>query len=242
MNRRALAGVGLGVSLAAAVAFVSPPVIGGQPVAWKDFPATCRFDAEGQLPCTCVLVGPEALLTAAHCMEDNDETGTVTTFDQGTRKGTCKRSSQLDLAICKLDTRVDHISFERIGSAPLTKNQDLLLTGFGCSSHLAAHSEDTLLKDPAKVKTLPQSDNFIEFKEGTLCSGDSGGPSFTLSSSIQLANSHLGQRRVAGINASNTHLTSLSTEAAREFIRQWAEANNAGVCGIHETQGLTCRQ
>jgi hypothetical protein len=233
MNRKTLAGSALALALA-----VLATVGNGDEVDREDFPATCEFDAEGKEPCSCVLVGPEALLTAAHCMTDNDKTGAIGIFMQPpTRTGKCEVDRELDLALCPVSASGD-ILFERIRSTPLTEGEGLLLTGFGCLSRLLPNPPQILRMDRALVSALPGSDNFIEFEDGWLCSGDSGGPTFSLES----VDDHLSPRFVVGINSENFHLASVSTEAARRFISGWAKDNNVGVCGIRESRDLRCRE
>lgn len=229
MNRIVLAGTVLALT-----ALVT--VIDGEEVDRDDFPATCQFKAEGARPCTCVLVGSEALLTAAHCLGDNDRTGNVGIFGQPAASAReCRISADLDLAICRVSP-VGGLSFERISSVPLEEGDGLLLTGFGCSSPLQPHSTPTLRMDPARVRAFSESDNFIEIEEGRLCDGDSGGPAFSLGSA-----DHFGPRLVIGINSRDSRITSVSTLAARQFIERWADDSNVGVCGVRESRNLPCR-
>lgn len=230
MNRNTLAGTAM--ALAALVT-----IWNGDEVDREDFPATCEFAAEGLPSCTCVLVGPEALLTAAHCMTDSGRTGRVgLSMQQATRAENCRISIDLDLAICRVST-VRDISFERISPIPPAEGEGLLLTGFGCSSSLQPDLQRTLRMDSARVRAFSESDNLIEIEDGGLCPGDSGGPAFSLSST-----NHLGSRLVVGINSENSHITSVSTSAARQFISRWADDNNVGVCGVRASRNLRCRE
>src|SRR5260370_6637361 len=51
---------------------VGPKVIGGQPAKTADWPASF-FPTLGSFRCTATLIGPKALLLAAHCVGDGQQ-------------------------------------------------------------------------------------------------------------------------------------------------------------------------
>ena len=144
----------------------------GIPVDPKDWPATVISQPSG---CTATFVGPQALLTAAHCVQDNQE---VMAYIAGkTRYATCHQASRYsaqydqtqtldnwdrtsaDYAICivnKEDT-VTGVPFEVVGAGPLlVHNAQIRLLGFGCNGTTDKSDGYEFLRTAgARVTTLP---------------------------------------------------------------------------------------
>jgi hypothetical protein len=200
-------------------------IVGGKEKNRADFPTIAIFESPGKL-CTAVLVGAQALLTAAHCT-DADGNGTVTLFNNEVHPAECIPAPDLDLAICHLSTALEGILFERVGSAsPLTVGQELFLAGFGCDDVDNPTPVNPLRKGCTKIVSL--IGDAVRIGEGAyLCGGDSGGPAYL----------HLPgeppSRVVAGINDNNFDLTNLTTEAAQKLFEIWKESHPlAAICGF----------
>lgn len=219
-------------------------IINGDIAEWADFPSTCSFIASDGGRCSCVLLGPQVMLTAEHCVarrpRENTGRGNIRVFNQpGMRPVECLVAGGIDLAICEVTDRVDDIRFERLNREPLNASGNpLLLTGFGCTAPGIGAGQ---LRKLATTFTpfLGPPPEAIPIGEGAqLCGGDSGGPAYLL-----LSNDHNGPRRVAGINFRNFDVTNVSTPAATDFIRGWARDHpGLAICGLNTNNARTCRR
>jgi hypothetical protein len=120
------------------------------PATSRDWPATfyATFQSgSGSAGCTSALIGPEVMLTAAHCVP---ETGIVTfKFSGVDYPMRCSRhpnwetgqDPSSDFALCRLNqafVRPPGFLFEEVDTTPLASMQGtpVVLTGFGCVSDL----------------------------------------------------------------------------------------------------------
>jgi len=225
---------------------VQPSLRGARVADPKDWPASFYSLHPGG-SCTSTLVGPRAMLTAAHCVPNN---GTAQVRLAGhVYNGTCTQSSKYqsgdisaDWAVCLMNSDVPVDLYETVNgdSALLKKGTEVLLTGFGCTDEMGGGGNDGIYRvGESKIDKLPSSQgNDIEtVGEVALCFGDSGGGAFlfldpqkkqrvqiSVNSRIQtLDNGKLGQR---------SFLSSVSTTDARNFLSGWAATNNAAICGL----------
>lgn len=217
-------------------------IVLGERAMLTNFPAICSFDSR----CTCVLMGPEALLTAAHCVRRapgrNTGKGTIMFFNpSGEREANCLVEPGLDLAVCRVDP-VGNRTFERLSTLPLTRTSPLLLTGFGRTGTGAPPGR--LHKGRPRIDFLPRpNSNLIRILMGegaSLDRGDSGGPAYLLLQEARGEAEERVPRLVAGINSNNLDVTSVSTPAASGFICNWA-ASNAPICGCPTAPRSGCR-
>ena len=128
----------------------SPKLRGGEIARSADWPASlfARFNTpEGQSVCTAALVGPQAMLTAAHCVPTS---GTVRFVLAGQNYSTqCEQhpryasgqDDSADYALCKVERSVVApvgFRFERISRDPMDGliNQRVTLSGYGCISDI----------------------------------------------------------------------------------------------------------
>jgi len=219
-------------------------IVNGNKAEWAEFPSTCSFIATDGGRCTCVLLGPQVMLTAEHCVArppgENTGSGSIRVFNQpGTRHGDCLVDSALDLAICEVSDPVEDILFERLNQEPLNASgSPLLLTGFGCTEQGigAGQLRKRLTTFTAFVGPAPET---LPLGEGAqLCGGDSGGPAYIL-----LSNDHNGPRRVAAINFQNFDVTNIFTPLATEFISTWASTHQGiSICGFNTSDAHICRK
>jgi hypothetical protein len=198
----------------------------------SDWPASFLIifkTLKGQASCTAALVGPEVMLTAAHCVPTS---GAVAYRAGGQTRGmNCQRhpdwlqgiDPSADYALCRLDQpfqappgfkyeTVDATSFGGLISKPV------LLSGYGCiSDKVAEHGHDGAYRIGANVVDetsqsaarkrgqkyyMPsgQKNNLITREDGTnLCPGDSGGPAFQRTNAAGAG--QFNNRKIIGVNS-----------------------------------------
>jgi hypothetical protein len=132
-----------------------PMLRGGRVAVSKEWPASLYATFKtprGMAACTAALVGPQAMLTAAHCVPRN---GRVTFKYEGQQRAyvtSCTQHPQYvsnqdasaDYALCKLDRSFaapTGFRFETINTAAMNNlvGGRLILTGYGCVSDIAAN-------------------------------------------------------------------------------------------------------
>ncbi|MBB3303462.1 V8-like Glu-specific endopeptidase [Rhizobium sp. BK077] len=175
-----------------------------------DWPASlyATFETDqGTASCTAALIGPQVLLTAAHCVPAN---GKVNFSYAGKHYATdCVRHPQYetgndasaDYALCKLNSPFAEpagFRYETVDLAPMLDllTRPILLTGYGCRSDVVAEGDadgnyrygfNTVVETSASEDksmgaayyTPAENNNlFTALLGANLCPGDSGGPAF----------------------------------------------------------------
>lgn len=222
-------------------------LINGTPADLKDWPSSVYASMSGSR-CTATVVGERTLLIAAHCAGN----GAKASFKVGTNQysSTCTQAPQYngndtaDWTLCLIDKVVTGTQYEMVNaeSSRVAVGQELTLTGYGCTKPGGSGGNDGIYRvGTAKVTRIPSGNNndIVTKGGGALCFGDSGGPAF-------LVDSNTNSRWVVGVNSrgdisTTSYLSSVSTSAALQFVKDWAQKNNQQICGIHS--GATgCRQ
>jgi hypothetical protein len=218
--------------------------------------------------CSATLVGPNAVLMAAHCVSEGEKV--KLTFGGVTTKATCHphpefhpQTLQRDVAVCKLTADVTHeqLKYENADVSTIPqKDSVLMIAGFGCD-----HTDinRTFRVGFVTIETAPteNDDRFTAIGHGalvnsaaqllkkptgspaSLCGGDSGGATFRYDTAGTGSLSGV-KRFVVGVNSSvhkdgKSSIASLGTDGIKAFLLKHAE-NGAKICGI--TPGVSnCR-
>ena len=227
---------------------MQPQLINGTPVNPANFPAIFRMTTGGT--CTATVVGPAAMLLAAHCVGNLERIAFVA-GDQ-TITGICEHAPGYqppqnrsdDFTLCLLEREIRGFQYESIGieSVPAV-GTTLVLTGYGCT--FEGGSLDGLLRigvskavdNPVASWTNEASTIFTRSDqnagEAILCPGDSGGPLFRSGADLGAA------RTVVGVNSRTTFEFGVSlfaatgSQAGRAFFLDWTNRHGQKICGVN---------
>ncbi|MGD1887517.1 MAG: trypsin-like serine protease [Cohaesibacteraceae bacterium] len=221
-----------------------PQVIGGTPADPEDWPATFAFSS-GINACTSTLVGPQVLLTAAHCVNDG-AVGTVV-VDGRSVGFTCSHHPsyaadfQYDVALCLTASPIaasiqrPYETLSRDAGFPSIGN-DVTLIGFGCRQPGGGGPSGSFYTGVAEFVRI-NGIYLTTIGGAAVCFGDSGGAAYADLSS--------GSRRIVGVNSrgditTRSLLTPVAHHGVLSFLIGWSDANNVEICGV-STGGTGCR-
>lgn len=199
--------------------------------------------------CTATLVGPKALLIAAHCIADGgviEITHRDRTYSSRCEKpvGGYPSNLSLDVAMCLVDQEIPVNGIEKLqlASDVVGVGQTVLLAGFGCT-RIGGASDGIFRIGPAFVKSMPGQlpgyPNWLqtyppsERPGAFICPGDSGGAAFLEDVNTQT-------REIIGVNSHYdrvgmgiSYLTALSAAPVANFLKDWAARHRQPLCGVH---------
>lgn len=217
----------------------------GEEVNPRDWPAVLQ--ADGVDFCTSVVVGPNTILLAAHCVQHQGAI-TVTTARGEIVRGLCERAPGYerstgrseDWALCFTDKRLRGITFERISlAAPPPLGSAVVLIGYGCGERGGAVGtlrigRSTIGEKPRRLLGVRPASLFTSSDAGAgepkICGGDSGAPLFQHSGGVT-------RRAVIGVASDESVLdisvfAATGAEAGKTFIEDWEKRHNAEICGV----------
>ena len=208
-----------------------PQVRGGQLAKSSDWPASlyATFTENGDIfSCTAALLGPQVMLTAAHCVPANGKVS----FRYGghaqpyaascTRHPNYSNDESADFALCSVSpafAEPNGFLYERINSSAMNAHlgKEIILAGYGCFSddvgargdgkfRVGSNSFDETSQSAGKRRGAqyyqPNEVNNLFTKEAQnaaqICPGDSGGPAFVRTKG---AANTFGNRSVIGVNS-----------------------------------------
>lgn len=203
----------------------------------RAFPEVVRLQS-GREVCTGTIVGPRAVLSAAHCADLKN-----TFFVYGGERYNVNfassseyKSKEHDVAVALTSRDIKAASFASIGSG-LRHGSTLFLAGFGCTRR---GGKSGLLHMGATKVIGMDEDHVLSFSKsgGVLCQGDSGGPAFLKD----------GDRRyVVAVNSAgdirNINLNvRLDSPLSRAFLHRVVEKFRVVICGISSRCGRTAAE
>ena len=205
-----------------------------------DWPASFFSTHEGG-NCTSTLIGPQTLITAAHCVPDGGSA--QITLQKTSSSARCshapeyKSNGTMDLALCHFETPVTHprIRYERISTDPkiVSVGQRVLLTGFGCAT-ATGRSDGRFRTGEVPIVRLPAGPSFdiVTKGEAALCFGDSGGGAYVLVNGSPATRFQISVNSRGNIR-DESYLTSLAAEPSRRFLSDWSTKHRTTICGLH---------
>ncbi len=214
------------------VAFLSArshAVIGGR--ASGDFPEIVKLQA-GEKVCTGTIIGPRAVLSAAHCATSESP---HFTFGGEQYRVRYVRSASHDLSLAITDRDITGARGMEIGGG-VKHGEPIAVAGFGCTKKGGAPG--AMHVGFTKVIGMDEDHLLSVAKDGgALCEGDSGGPAIVRVGKkfLLVAVNSLSDIRRVNINVR------MDSESSRRFLRQAALEHKLTIFGLTQIKRFGVR-
>lgn len=235
------------------IALADPVLIGGKIAKPGEFPEVV-YISSGRSRCSATIVGPNVILTAAHCIQDGGEIFPAEfVIQQQAFKAKCMHHPEystrysFDFALCKTKQPIEGIKPATISKIAPEVGKKASLMGFGCinprrpDGGADGGNDGKLRWGNALVTQIDNGVNgvgggqyFYTSDETSLCFGDSGGPAM-----LPLSNPKAEAHYVIGVNSrGNIVDRSLLSSTFMDGFQNWAKAyamsNDVEICGINK--------
>lgn len=212
-------------------------LIGGRPAKPNELPISMFISN-----CTATLIGPETLLTAAHCRQ----TGQRIFFRHKAidYAGICTRHPLYnnvidgnghlnnDFALCKFSPKLVSPYYASLEPVQVSKGDRVTMQGYG------ANQLGTLYVGESKIYNIDSQDIITNTKV-KLGGGDSGGALFKYITDLKK-----GPFIQIGVNSRGQPLGNkaffnrINLNRSQKFFREWAQKNKVGICGVNARCGV----
>lgn len=254
--------LGTMLALLPSLAVAQENLIGGQLGVPGQFPGVFRINTGGGY-CTATLVGPKAIITAAHCATSGRATFTLkgVGYSATVTQAPLYRGEDLDVAMGVINASVSGVPFASVTGVAKT-GEKLVLVGTGVYTDAGAY--DGRLRWGKTTMTGLSGLHDLRANRGDgaiLGEGDSGGPVFrdsakpgydtfqlvAVNSKVLLMEMINGLafyrtstdfRALAEMRRVASLLTQTGKSAGQKFIQEWAAARGVAVCGVTMTCGI----
>jgi len=217
--------------LIACVSHADPEIISGELANPEEYKEVVLLKSSG---CSATVVGPQVLVTAAHCAVNINTSFTLdgksyavkltrSPYHRGGGSGHDMALGLISDPVLIHPSRLAHIDFTNIGTmVPVD------LVGYGCTKWSSSVGYGVLRMGFADSTGYSNSNlEFTTNGRSAICQGDSGGPTFLSGLPHLLIGVH------SKGNGSTSYEVRLDTEQSFEFLTDFISTNQAGVCGIN---------
>lgn len=237
----------------------TPQIIGGSKADPAEWPATFIFQGTDGGRCTSTAVGPQAMLTAAHCIKDkamgivevNGKEISATCYQHPDYHSAVlngdkdwEKKVSPDFALCILVADLKTKDYENVNTSKdvPTLGATIHLLGFGCNKEGGTDKGfGVLYEGDSAAKSTPTPPSYYTTTLGgaAICFGDSGGGAYIYLNQTKT------RRSLVGVNSRGDISTKslLSTTGVPGFVA-WAtslaDKNRVKICGLH-SDAKDCR-
>lgn len=223
---------------------VVPNLINGNPVDKNVYDDIVRIVSESGSGCTATIVGPQTIITAAHCAKTGEKVSFTTVkgikYTATMTRAPLYPGTDHDISLGYVSKPITGISFREVITEHFEKvNTEIMLIGYGCINPGGGQGNDGILRaGRSSIKGASQNllDLIIYDENGTaLCYGDSGGPVLYPvgpNGKVFAINSKGNIKDRSYVTRLTKH-PKAEEALSKNFLLSWSEKNGTGICGLN---------